>query len=125
MNNNLIDRIDIRVADRITIAKRFNTDPITTHRILQNTNFNFIKHFLASDDEVKANIIWDECHPFRYPAHDSRDYHSMDLDFIEKHLHLFGGKNFWTSAGWAFDEKNGTYWKYDNGYNDVALNFNN
>ncbi len=119
---NLIPRIEERIANRITIAENFKTDSLTTHNILQNTNFNFIKQFIANNNEEIAQQLWDECHPFKYPAHDSRDYFSMDIDFIKKYFLIFASKSFFTSSGWGkYDpiQKIVPY-EYKSGYLEIA-----
>lgn len=121
----LLNRIESRIANRDTIANTFGTDQLTTHRILSNCNFNFILDFLANGDRQKAQQLWEEAHPFRYPAHDSRDFHSMDIEFVSKHLTLFGTKQFWTGGGWGkFDDvKKIVPWEYKSGYRDISMEY--
>jgi len=105
-----------KIANRQTIADYFRTDDLTTHRILMNTNWGFfVSHF--GDDAQK---MWDDAHPFLYPAHPSKDYTSFSIDFIEKHFNLFAKNQFWTSAGWEFNPKiNKMDWTYKSGYATV------
>jgi len=108
--------INNKIATRPNIADYFNTDELTTHRILMNLNYGFfVSHF---GDEAKK--MWDEAHPFFYSAHPSKDYTSLSIDFIEKHFDLFSKKQFWTSAGWEINPKtNKTEWTIKKGYATV------
>lgn len=73
-----------KIANRKTIAHQFQTDELTTHRILMNLNFGFfITHF---GDDAKA--MWKEAHPFLYPS-GLQDYTSFSLNFLERYFNLF------------------------------------
>jgi len=115
MNNN-------KVATRQTISDFFNTDSLTTHRILMNLNWGFFRtHF-----KNEADKLWDEAHPFLYPSHNSKDYTSLSIDFIQKYFDLFAGKQFVTSAGWEFSEITKKYeWEYKSYYIDAVILINN
>ena len=105
-----------KIATRTTIADFFKTDDLTTHRILMNLNWGFFATHFKDD----ANKMWDEAHPFLYPAHPSKDYTSISLDFIALHFDLFSKKQFVTSAGWEFNPQiNKMEWTYNNYYIDV------
>lgn len=102
------------IANRVNIAERFNTDELTTHRILMNCNYSFVARFLGGEN---PDNVWTEAHPFSYPAYDGRDYTSMSLDFIAAHFETFASQSFKTTAGWKFNEKTGKMeWKYGSFY---------
>lgn len=102
-----------KIATRGNIAAYFATDEETTHRILMNTNWGFFVTHFGSD----AQNMWDEAHPFQYPAHPSKDYTSFSIDFIEKYFTLFANNQFWAAAGWEFNPKtNKMDWVYTSGY---------
>ena len=118
----VLERIENRVANRPSIAERFGTDGLVTHRILQNINYNFIKENIANNDGDLADQLWKDSHPFKCSAHFSRDFSSFDLDFIEKYFDVFATTQFWTSAGWELNEKtNRMEWTYKSGYVTEAI----
>lgn len=106
-----------KIANRSTIAEFFGTDELTTHRILMNLNFGFFKSHFGTD----ADMMWEAAHPFFYSNGIYRDYTSISLDFIANHFQLFSGKQFFTSAGWEYNEKiNKMEYRYKSGYTNVA-----
>ena len=111
-----------RIANRQTISDYFGTDDLTTHRILMNISWGFFTTHFGND----AQKMWDDAHPFLYPEHPSKDYTSFSVEFIEKHFDLFSKKQFFTSAGWEFDDKIKKYvWTYKSGYATIQTNNNN
>ena len=105
-----------QIADRTTIAKAFGTDPLTTHRILQNLGWGFFRsHF--EDYDAK----WAEAHPFTNED-GSKSWNDIDIEFIRQHFELFAGKQFLTSSGWG--TVNGkTEWVINCRYENASINF--
>lgn len=103
-------------ANRGSIAERFGTGSLTTHRILMNTCMGFFHAQFGKHAEEK----WVEAHTFD----DGVNYFwGVNLDFIDKHFHLFAGLQFWTSAGWEWNEETKKmYWDYKSGYTKVKIN---
>ena len=108
--------INDKVATKQSVADYFKTDDLTTHRIISNTSWGFfLTHF-----KDNAQEMWEEAHPFLYPAHPSKDYTSFSINFIEKHFEIFSKQQFWTSAGWEFNPTiNKMEWTYKSGYRTV------
>ncbi len=116
--NDLLNKV---VADRNTIAAAFNTCPLTTHRILQNLSYGFFRSHFADYERA-----WNDAHPFKYTSGNSINYTEIDINFIKKHFDIFAGKQFWTGAGWTYNESIGKMdWRYTSGYTDVQPIFNN
>lgn len=107
-----------QIADRNTIAEHFKTDQATTHRILSNLNWGFFQTHFGAD----ANKFWEEAHPFTYPAHPSKNYHAVSIEFIQNHFELFSKNQFCTSAGWEYNPQvNKMEWTYKNEYKKVTI----
>lgn len=105
-----------QIATRKSIAVYFKTDELTTHRILMNLNYGFFKSHFGNDADSK----WNEAHPFYYPNNIYRDFTSISLAFIAKYFDLFSTKQFYTTAGWKYNETtNRMDYSYDSGYVDV------
>ena len=87
-----------------------------------NINWGFFITHFGND----AQKMWDDAHPFLYPENQFKDYSSFSIDFIEKHFDLFSKNQFFTSAGWEFDDKiKKMVWTYKSGYATIQTNNNN
>lgn len=111
--------MESQIANRTTIAQAFNTDALTTHRILQNLGWGFFRSFFTDYDAK-----WAEAHPFTNED-GSKSWHDIDIAFIERYFDLFAGNIFVTSAGWGEVKDGRVPWVYNNRYEKAAINFIN
>ena len=102
-----------KIATRSTIANHFGTGSDVTHRILDNLKWSFFRTHFGDD----ATAMWEEAHPFNYEGSTFKNYTAFSIDFIQKHLDLFAGTKFQTSAGWKLNKETGkSEWVYRSGY---------
>lgn len=111
-----------KVANIQTVAETFGTDDLTTSRILNNCCFGFFATHFGEEKDNK----WKEAHPFKYPNHDSINYHEISLDFIKNHFELLATNQLTISSGWKHDkEARKMYWDIDVTYRKEPVNYNN
>lgn len=108
------------IATRPNIALAFNTDELTTHRILMNLNWGFFQTHFGEN----AQMMWEAAHPFLYPS-GHKNFTEIDIQFIRSNFELFASYQFTTSAGWELNEKTRKCdWVYHSYYRTEPINYN-